>query len=384
MGLCKYSKLNWYWSTNRLLQNQVCKVMSRNRFELLMRMLHFADDNDRQPNDRLYKISAILSIITSSFQNAYVSGEHACIDESNIPWRGRLIFRQYLPMKLHPYGIKVFKLCVAGGYTHGYKVYTGRDLERTGSVVDSVEFHLMAPLLDSGRCLFTDNWYTSVNLAVKLLMRNTHLVGTLRSNRKNNAPDVVGAKLKRGEVKAQQSDNGVTLCKWRDKRDVLVLSTCHKDSMVEVTRRHGEPVMKPEIIVSYNKSKAFIDLSDQMNSYSPSLRRTLKWYRRLILDVMLGTCMVNAFVMYTSNANNPRNKLSVTDFRHKIAEELLYPTQEAPPVAQPVVGEHRLEQVEGAYQKVKRRCSGCYERLKRDHNRKHASSHAKKVVNSQL
>lgn len=111
----------------------------------------------------------------------------------------------------------------------------------------------MEPLLDAGGCLFTDNWYTSVNLAVKLLTRKTHLVGTMRANRKNNSPAVVGAKLKKGEIKSEQSDNGVTLLKWKDKRDVMVLSTCHKDAMVEVTRRHGEPVKKPEIVVSYKR-----------------------------------------------------------------------------------------------------------------------------------
>lgn len=88
---------------------------------------------------------------------------------------------------------------------------------------------------------------------MKLLMRNTHLVGTVRANQKKNAPEVVAAKLKKGESKAQQSNNGVTLLKWKDKRDVMVLRTCHTDSMVEVTRQHGDPVMKPEIIVSYNK-----------------------------------------------------------------------------------------------------------------------------------
>lgn len=70
--------------------------------------------------------------------------------------------------------------------------------------------------------------------------------------------------------------------------------------------------------------KAFIDLSDQMSAYAPYLKRTLKWYRRLALDIMLGTSMVNAFIMYNANIGN--NKISVVDFRRQVAEELLYPS----------------------------------------------------------
>ncbi|XP_072375793.1 uncharacterized protein [Diabrotica undecimpunctata] len=150
--------------------------------------------------------------------------------------------------------------------------------------------------------------------------------------------------------------------------------------MVKVTRRHGAAIVKPEIVVSYNKSKAFIDLSDQINAYSPYLRRTLKWYRRLILECILGTTMVNPFVMYNAN-----RKLSVTDFRHTVAEELFYPTEEAPLAPDPPpIREHRLQAFEGVYQKVKTRCTGCYECLKRERDRKYAAAQTKKGITKRL
>ncbi|XP_072380878.1 uncharacterized protein [Diabrotica undecimpunctata] len=133
------------------------------------------------------------------------------------------------------------------------------------------------------------------------------------------------------------------------------------------------------VMYNVNNPNNKLSVTDFMNAYSQYLRRTLKWYGRFILDCILGTTMVNVFVMY--NPNNPNNKLSVTDFKHKVAEELLYSTEEAPLApAPPPVREHRLQAVKEVYQKVKRRCTGCYERLKRERDLKYATAHTKKVI----
>ncbi|KAJ8728606.1 hypothetical protein PYW07_006302 [Mythimna separata] len=47
-----------------------------------------------------------------------------------------------------------------------------------------------------------------------------HLVGTVRKNRKGLPKEVIDAKLKRGEYKAAESNDGITCLKWKDKRDV--------------------------------------------------------------------------------------------------------------------------------------------------------------------
>lgn len=76
--------------------------------------------------------------------------------------------------------------------------------------------------LNFGRTVFTNNWYTNVNLAHKLLDNNTHLVGTFRNNRKQNPKVVAPTKLKKEDFIVQQSDWGIVVLEWKDKRDVLV------------------------------------------------------------------------------------------------------------------------------------------------------------------
>lgn len=62
----------------------------------------------------------------------------------------------------------------------------------------------MKPYLNFVRSLQTDNWYNSINLAEKLLSQKTHLIGTLRQNKKRNPQDVTQKKLKRGEIIAKK------------------------------------------------------------------------------------------------------------------------------------------------------------------------------------
>lgn len=63
-----------------------------------------------------------------------------------------------------------------------------------------------------------------------------------------------------------------------------------------------------------------IDLSDQLSTYSNALRRTLKWYRKIAIELLLGTTCVNARFVYTKMAHK---KISITEFRGKIVEGML-------------------------------------------------------------
>lgn len=86
---------------------------------------------------------------------------------------------------------------------------------------------------DFGRTLYIDNWCTSVSLAHKLEGK-TRLVGTLRSNRKYNPDYVIKEKLKNGQLISQKSSVKVMLLKFKDKRDLCMLSTKLTDNMVTI------------------------------------------------------------------------------------------------------------------------------------------------------
>jgi len=124
-----------------------------------------------------------------------------------------------------------------------------------------------------GRTLYIDNFYTSYELAISCLNRKTHVVGTLRNNKKFLPKDILHCKLRKGEMVSKEDDNEIVVLKWRDTRDVRILSTKHAPIMVPSTKKNRSirtvspsqqtPVtLKPLAVVEYNAEKCDIDYSE--------------------------------------------------------------------------------------------------------------------------
>lgn len=363
MGLVRMPTLRHYWSRKPMFHNDfVAKVMPRNRFETLLQLWHFSNNDACPPNDRLFKVQPLLDLIVQKFQGIYTPLQDFCIDESLIPFRGRLVFKQYIPQKTHKYGVKMFKLCSSDGYTWAMKLYCGKERDAKASVPTNVVMTLAEKLLNQGRTVFTDNYYTSLDLANKLLDKQTHLVGTLRKNRRGNPKEVIAKKLKRGEIIARENKRGITVLKWRDKRDVLLLSTKHSDEMTEVAINR-ERKQKPQAVMEYNKGKSSVDLSDQMASYNSALRRSIKWYRKIAIEIILGTTIVNAHFLYKKiNQSN----ITITEFRSQICEKLLEKCEkevvvdESQGKKRKSMSSHALDKKQGQVHKTRKYCRGCY------------------------
>ena len=86
-----------------------------NRFVLLLKNWHVADNQTAPTDDRLYKVADFVQKLISNFQAVYHPGKEVAVDETMISHRGR-VFCQYNPGKAHKYGIKLFKLCEMTGY----------------------------------------------------------------------------------------------------------------------------------------------------------------------------------------------------------------------------------------------------------------------------
>lgn len=283
-----------------------------------------------------------------------------CIDESMIAFQGRLIFKQYIQSKRHRYGVKVFKLCVAPCYTLKIMIYSGKGflVDKNYSVSSRVVMELVDDYLDFGRTLCVDNWYSSISLAHQLIERITHIVGTLRSNRKYNPDFVIKKKIKKGQVVAQKSSSKVMVLKFKDKRDLYMLSTKHSDNMVTIPRRN-ENKLKPEVVLDYNRGKSFIDLSDQMASYGSPLRKSLKWYRKVVFEFLLNTSVVNSLCLFKKTTGT---SIKITDFRLGLIKCLIF--------------KPRINHIESNRHKLTRasrnRCVQCYLNVAQEKGRTYA------------
>ena len=73
------------------------------------------------------KVLPLINILIDSYKQIFSPG-NTIVNETMVPWRGRLTFRQYIPTKSHKYDIKLYKLCFTEGYTWSAKVYSRRNI----------------------------------------------------------------------------------------------------------------------------------------------------------------------------------------------------------------------------------------------------------------
>lgn len=304
MGPCSFPSIEHYWNKDVMYEMRFWKsVMGRNRFQLLLRFWHFAD-NSLPSENRLRKINPVLSHLNEVMRKNYIPDKSLCIDESLVAWRGRLFFRQYIKNKKHKYGVKFYELCESNGLVLRIKIYCGKSepVDRAVGHAAEVVLHLMDEFLDKGYVLYTDNFYNSVSLTNLLSSRKTYICGTLRGNRKGNPKNIIDRKLKKGDCVWSRKDS-VVVCKWKDKRDVLTISNMHKVEMVEVRNRNGKVAKKPNIIRDYNNGMSGIDRADQMLSYYTALRKTIRWPKKIGLHIM-EIYLQNAYILFRKSTGS--------------------------------------------------------------------------------
>ena len=134
----------------------------------------------------------------------------------------------------------------------------------------------MEKYLDRNYHVYFDNFYTSYDLVLKLLLKKTWSCGTIRVNRGLFSPDFIYEKLDIGSSAFLKTDDGIIVAHWKDKRAVYVISSIHGNSEVRI-QRHAQELMKPSSICEYSKHMGGVDKCHQYLSYYTVSRRSIKW-----------------------------------------------------------------------------------------------------------
>lgn len=175
-------------------------------------------------------------------------------------------------------------------------------------MAQNVCLQLVEKLFYQGRTLYIDNIYTGYDLAVSCLNRKTHIVETLKNNKKFMPKTILHHKLRRGEIISKEDDNGIVVLKWKDTQDVRILSTKHAPIMIS-SKRNSHDICTTSIsqqssaklkflaVIEYNKGKCDIDYLNQMVCYASTIRKGIKWYRKLGIQLLLGISVVNTLIV---------------------------------------------------------------------------------------
>jgi len=97
-------KLHDYWLKFRHLHNPFHgETMTRDRFLNVLHFLHFADNSQRadegEEHDRLWKPTTVSDKLNEAYAKFYNPLEHMAVDEVIVKFKGRVIFKQYIPKK---------------------------------------------------------------------------------------------------------------------------------------------------------------------------------------------------------------------------------------------------------------------------------------------
>lgn len=247
------------------------------------------------------------------------------VDESLMAYKGRLSWIQYIASKRARFGIKFYMLCESNtGYIWNSLLYTGKGTtwdqkySQYGISTSSV-LTLMDPLLDNGYCLTTDNFYTSPELADLLIHRKTDIYGTVRPRRRNMPESISKTKLKCGDVAAWQRGKVIAI-KWKDKKDVHLLSTVHDASTTIVRVRGNKEVSKPVAVVAYNHTMGGVDRADQALTFYPVMRKQQKKYYKKLFRHLIEQCLWNSYILFKKYVNK---NISHADFTWKLVSQIL-------------------------------------------------------------
>ena len=294
----------------------VQNAMPRNAFEFMRRYIHFADNSRRNEKgtpgyDALFKVRYVLDQIAEGLSKAWTAGKYVAIDESMIRYMGGAIsFVQFMPAKPIKHGIKVFAICCAlSAVLIGFEIYVGKEDDSDGSALATCDRLIVKANLHhaKGRILFTDNWYTSMNLAKHLFEKyRWTIVGTIVPTEKKSRQDQdipfhklsKGAvdKIKRGWYREavykmetpSRKKYYIQCTTWKDKKQVSFLHS-HKVgvSPPDTVARHvkgkrsREVFPAPQAQVEYVKYFNAVDKNDRDSAdYSTSIR-TNRYYLRI-------------------------------------------------------------------------------------------------------
>lgn len=338
-GIIKKPVENWYWTRQESIATPfISQIMPRKRFELIMKFLHFSNnesfDERTHPQPKLRKVYDLFQLLCNKFKKNYVPERCIAVDESLVPYKGRLSYKQYIPKKRARFGIKIYELCEStSAYIWNMIIYTGNDTPYDSKYAGygasiKIVMTLIKDILGQGYLLYLDNFYSSVVLAELLIAEKTDVCGTLRLSRKYLPPAFKCEKVTKGKMISFQKGK-MCILKWQDKKTVSMLTTIHTNDMAQIEPKYfskKRSTVKPKAVLDYNIAMGGVDKADQCMAYYPCIRNQQRKYYKKVFRHLLDMAVWNSYVLYKKDGGKIRH----VDFRLQLFEGLVkkYTTNE--------------------------------------------------------
>ena len=334
--------------------------MSQTRFEEIKRYFHVSplDSPKVLPcGRRLWhgKVDLLLTQLREASQKYRTPQSNITIDEAMIRFMGRSVDICKMPSKPIEIGYKFHCLADHGyvwdfwpqsGTKDGYDPLPPTAIQPTPgglTPTGAMCLHLAKQLPYQAMAfnLYTDNYYTTLDLLSNLRSIGIGGCGTTRKDRTGypatlKVPDNAQAKVEYHFITGAVN-RGVATILWFDNAPVSLMSTIHSlvgrrsvvKSICKKPTRSNPKVAQtvfrdnskleldiPTCIADYNCHKVGVDVADQYRSYYSTQLTTLRnWFP--IFFWVLDTLVINFFIIYRDLDNFPG--LSHKEFRLQVA-----------------------------------------------------------------
>lgn len=316
-----------YWSSNIDLKNDlVASSMSRDRFLLIIKHLHFAHESDAA--DKAWKVRPLMNHFNSVFEKYVQMNHFLSVDESMIEYFGPHPGKQFIKGKPIRYGFKVWTLCSSTGPCHRFDLYTGKSERQDGVGLGEGVVMKLSSSVPPGCHIFMDQYFTSISLLQHMTAQMIGGTGTIQRNRLRGAQDALITenelkKQQRGSSEEVSTTDGINVVQWLDNRIVTVASNLLQIEPVSSCKRFSKAAKKdinitrPNIVKCYNRHMGGVDLLNQaINCYRIRVR-IRKWYWK-IFTWMIDLACTNAYFQSTM-----RKKTTSLEFRRSVVMSLL-------------------------------------------------------------
>ncbi|POM64301.1 Hypothetical protein PHPALM_20194 [Phytophthora palmivora] len=257
--------------------------------------------------------------------------------------------RVYLKDKTHKWGTKLFMLWSAvTAYGIRFEVYCGKkqhasdahkiDMKSGPAAVVRNLLEVFGPEAkkQGKRLVVVDRFYTSMALAIELLLMGFYCVGTIMTNRLGYCKAIVEKKktrppeIDRGSFKISKSQlvPNMTAMSWWDSRPVHFLCTGGSLEMDRVVWQDGGTQMEvacPRVIKDYHAFMGGVDVHDQLRLQRYLLQRALrfkKYYKSLVLG-LIDLAIVNGYIVHKAyHKNKASHPLTHVKYMKKLHMQL--------------------------------------------------------------
>ncbi|XP_039503054.1 piggyBac transposable element-derived protein 3-like [Pimephales promelas] len=343
MSCVPYPQIRMFWS-NALQIPAISNKMSRARFFKLRSHLKVVIDydvsEDKRETDKFWKVRPFMDRKLTGCR-LQARTECVSIDEQMIPFTGACPFRQYLPLKPNPVGMKNFVLASVDGLVLDFEVYQGSKTlaskvqDSDGLGLGTLVIKRLSEMLTAGTQVYCDRFFTTIQVVDHMLKDDIYLTGTVMKGRvkqaTNKLPDDKTLQDQgRGAVSTvTRADGKLCVVKCYDNKPVVMLSTVHSEQPEDTCQRWYKKgkkyvtVKRPSIVREYNSKMGGVDMSDRMMSYYRMSVRTKKWTVRMLMH-FTDLALVNSWLLYRrDNQGNGTPRKSIMKFRMVVAQLFL-------------------------------------------------------------